>query len=236
MYRHNKGRVGAARLFLFFCFPMIMLSCGLAQYPTLLRPRQTESPGDILDEFIFIHDPANDIDIFQGYELFYKFYTAQGLENDVYREDTAYIENNAVFGSNVPNILSSRSYFRVTSPSIPSDTKPLISFSSSEKQEETEVIVGFEPNPVYNTDEAYAAWGGNSIITIRRSISDTGDDEKKPFLPEMYDPEDTDIPDAYDPLDPSLSIALYTVTYGYDFSQFRYFYSEPLLLGNISLF
>ncbi|MFP4382578.1 MAG: hypothetical protein ACLFSE_00925 [Spirochaetia bacterium] len=212
-----------------------LFSCGLARYPTILPPEQIQAPGDILNEFEFLHDPENDPDIFLGYELYYKFYTdLSNIENETYNEDTAYIENNAVFGSNVPNILQARSYFRITSPEVQAEAKPLIRFSLAQETEQTKVTVSFEPNPDYNPEEAYAFWGETDVITIQRSVSGTAGNFE-PFLNEYYDADDADIPEDYDPVNPDLSIALYAVSYGIDTTEFRSFYSEPLLLGKLEL-
>jgi hypothetical protein len=237
MQKLRRGRgprrifIGATLLSVLFWF----FACGLARYPTILKPEQTQAPGDILNEFEFLHDPENDPDIFLGYELFYKFYSdSADLENETYNEDTAYIENNAVFGSNVPNILQARAYSRITSPEVSAEVKPLIRFSLEQETAPTKVTVSFEPNPDYNPEGAYAFWGESDFITIRRSVSGTAGNFE-PFLDAYYDSEDADIPNDYDPVNPDLSIALYAVSYGIDTTEFRSFYSEPLLLGKLDL-
>ena len=208
-------------------------SCGLETVPYLAPP--TGITYDVAGVWAaFTNDPANNVDYFSGYEVYYKLYLQTG---------DAASDQNAIQTSTAPGIslLTSLGYRRLVPGTQTFNGQPripLIPFSSAEKSQALQVKLNFlfssVPPP---TQDATAVWSGvNSPVDLKRNANAPAANptsQYKSFFSNEYVSTDGDLPSGYSGTS-NLYIVLVVLAYGTDLNTFQPIYSLPTLLVSSS--
>ncbi len=205
-------------------------SCGLETVPYLAPPASvTYNAGPLYAAFT--NDPANNVDYFSGYEIYYRIYL---LPTD------AASDQNAIQTSTAPGIslLTSLGYRRM----VPSTQTfngqpkiPLIPFTTAERSQALQVKLNFlfssGPPP---TADATAVWSGtDSPVVLKRNANapaTNATSQYKSFFSDEYVSSDGDLPSGYAGSSP-LYIVLVALAYGTDLNTFQAVYSVPVILN-----
>ncbi len=210
-------------------FAVVCLSgCGLEVYPYLSKP-VVSSPVSVTDQaFSFSNPGDNPTDIFEGYEIYYKFYLESNylekIQSDIYRIDTAI--NAAV--AQADSILTTNGFFRATAYN--SSDKPLIAVPDSMKTAPFSVTIDFLRTSVDQVEYPVITYGSTTSTMYRAATTITHGDNKT-FLPNDFLISDIDIKQIVSSPYPSrLALCLYATAYG-NYNLERTIYSDPVYLG-----
>lgn len=240
-------------------------SCGLPAIPFLEAPQNPDFvPGNSPENRVltFEHNPANDGDDFEGYDLYYKLYT---------QDQTELIESDANFIETTPrqpgpSRLVTRGFVRAvavreqefsdpqTFTTLTSDRPPHIPTEPTGSSIEYQLDLQ-SPLDAAPTEDVFVSWsqGGERRRGFRRRSA--GDDEfpadptelKSFWNREAYtsnattndgnwDLERMNLSGQFESGVPDrLSIVWYVLSYGIDGTSFAGYYSEPLRLDSAEL-
>ncbi len=229
-------------------------SCGLPTIPFLDPPKDPGFDGGSPENRVltFSHNPNNDGDDFQGYELYYKLYTDD--QSQLIDADTNFIE--ATPQQPGPSRLITRGFVRAaavrelqsldpeTFSPLTSDRPPHIPTDPTGAPIEYEIDLEDRTNADPDED-VFLFWtqGGEQRRGFRRRSDDnafTADPtELKSFWNRSeYSPDDWDIARMglsdeieAEPQPDKFSIVWYVLSYGIDATTFGSYYSEPLRLS-----
>lgn len=214
---------------------LFSVGCGIPQYIYLSPPILESATFDDL-EVVFSHDPANDTDSFQGYELYYKFYDPQESPDVAFAADRALIES--AVPANVITILANNGFLRVYTS--PTESRPALPVPLADRGVEFQITLQF---PKAVTDPAEAAATINttvpqvpSLLRDQAFLIASGDET---FAVLQMDPSDLDLStaDLAGYPEPTVPMGLAILSYGIDSSRFIPIYSEAVLLqSTLNLF
>ena len=234
------------------CIPLILaVACGIPSYPYLAPPpletvEYPTSPEAGL-KFEYGIPVSNNATIFEGFDLYYKLYSAIDREENLIESDRLSSINQRRLEENL--------FRRLYEPSsAPEDQpiRPLIELSDAQKSDgDLRVILDFS----YLNEQIYVkAFFGETdspdlteITDLARDVSVPEDSAEgslapvyKGFTAAEFLPGDGDLPVTYDPENDAtatLYVALYVLSYGNDYQTSLNFnlYSEPLYLGFIAI-
>lgn len=138
----SKG--GMSKRLLIFLGAGLLITCGLETY-TYLYPISTDtvSSETILGYYQFTHNTDNDLDEFQGYEIFYKLYTPDSSEilTDRTSLENAYLATESpITGRNFSRLRLKRS-----SDNTVLEERPLLRISSGQRGTAWKFKLDFSP-------------------------------------------------------------------------------------------
>jgi len=212
-------------IFLPALFIFIFQGCGLNDYPYIYAPEVsalTGSPG-----IIKIYNRSdNDPDVFQGYELYYKFYNYDSSISD----RTSDYKNLFSVEEPEPSDLANLGFKRINTVSNP-DLKtpyPMIAVDYSDRDSSFEIILDFsrvsditEVIPTVNYS------GYDELYLYRIVIDPDNTDYYKTFIKsDISKDDDSDI--SYN----RVSLSLFVFSYG-KYDRVYNIYSKPVWLGYI---
>ncbi|MBN2533818.1 MAG: hypothetical protein JXB88_13060 [Spirochaetales bacterium] len=221
--------------FIFCLFILIVISCGIDEIPVLSRP-QFKTNNEIDDYFEFKATEDNDEDEFRGFEVYYKFFSA-----DAEGESAANYQSNYTSVSEVEAAGFRRITYYIDSDDCDKPTrilKPLIKVPLGMRGTATTLTINFGEaigkGPTYSISSDEEDYISISALPIRRGIEDT---ENQGYYKGFDTYKKTDI-DVYGlgSIDPAkkVNILVYVLSYGiYNLSE--QIYSDALCLGYIEL-
>lgn len=252
--RRHRPRLVPRTLGILLALVLGAASCGLPTIPFLDPPRDPGFPDGGSPEnriLTFSHNPNNDDDDFQGYELYYKLYTDD--QSQLIDTDTDFIE--ATPRQPGPSRLITRGFVRAaavreltsvspdTFSTLTSDRPPHIPTDPTGATIEYRLDVRDRPNADPDAD-IFLSWtqGGEQRRGFRRRSDDnafTADPtELKSFWNRSeYASDDWDISrmglsDEIESETPArFNVVWYVLSYGIDGTSFNSYYSEPLRLS-----
>lgn len=140
----SKGRM--SKRLLIFLGAGLLITCGLETY-TYLYPISTDtvSSETILGYYQFTHNTDNDLDEFQGYEIFYKLYTPDSAEilNDRSSLEKAYLAAESHITGKGRNF--SRLRLKKESDNTVLEERPLLRISSGQRGTAWKFKIDFSP-------------------------------------------------------------------------------------------
>ena len=214
--------------------------CGLPSYPALYAPIMIFEPAVESDLFfIFSITTEDDPSVFEGVELYYKFYLRSDVEKELIAADRQKVVD-------VPT-LEATGYRRYidTNSEIVEGSRPLIPLSDDEKLDATtEIRLDFQPliDAAKPSDYPLVSLSPSGAeLSLARNASSVRDVyERKGFTSDSYTSGDGDVPNAYEDeqlaADESerLYVAVYALCYGNDDSLPEFnIVSQPLYAGYI---
>ena len=209
-------------------------SCGIETYPYLFPPTVPRIPLYSEPLFEFRNDVRNDVDYFEGYELYYKLYAFAAGEGAVQAEEDA----ESLAEEEGPTYIESIGFSRLdpfepeaeeTEPS----PLPLLSLRAADRGD-SELVFQIDFAGV-REDLPRSLYGD---LSFGRTVTDSeGESEFRGFAPDEFLEGDSDLPEEFDPeADTTVYVALCALSYGNDIVTFNFnLYSAPAYLGVIEL-
>ena len=235
-----------------------LVACGLPTIPYLAPPQNADTTGGANEEtwnLTFEHNPQNDGDDFQGYELYYKLYTVD--QRSSIDADANYIAATPVEPG--PGRLQQRGFVRAVAVSerlsstpysiteiIGDDQLPQLPTTptASVVTYQIRVSAAYDGSTDADVIVTWDQGGGRARGFRRRSVrSDFPADPRKSldsfWAQTAYDPTDWDVQQMGldDEIDqngvPDRFVTIwYAIAYGVDGTSFSGYYSEPLRLDD----
>lgn len=259
VYKHPLFHKRVGVLLSLFLLTLV-ISCGLPTYAYLYPPELAyarNNPEDIPErDLIFKNAYNNNINIFSGYEIYYKFYNP--LDTDTVDAETAYISDNTKISSIAAatnTTLSSYGFDRLyvsnssdLSSIIHTEKIPAFSVEPVLLDQQFNIRLKFLQGQVFGT--SFLAETYNSSLTFsttpylyrRVTNSENFEVTNKSFDIGDFNIFDNDLPDSID-MDSYtqstgggyyLYASFYILSYGKDIDDItKSIYSEPLYLGTL---
>lgn len=199
--------------------------CGLYSYPYIYPPDVSNSYSGSSGISYIINTGVNDPDVFQGYEIYYKFYD---FNNHVSLHRSDHI---ALFSVEEPEPrdITNLGYRRAntTEDATKSSPVPMIFIDYSDRDDSFEIKMDFT-NIAFGV-KPYLSYSGNTIY-LYRAVKDKDNDNKtfKSFITDDID-KDKDDDIGYD----SVTLYMYVFAYG-KYDKVYNIYSKPVELGYIN--
>ncbi len=267
MYRKGWGLISSAPRRLVLAFFLLTLggACGLPTIPFLDAPENPVAQGINDENFIltFQHSSDNDGDDFQGYDLYYKFYTVD--QASLIDSDSNFIETTPRQPG--PNRLLNRGFVRAaavrtwdlsqeTFSVISSDRPPHIPTDPTTTSIEYQLdLRSFPEDETTNPDaeaDVIVSWtqGGEQRRGFRRRSTDDAFSSDPTALKSFwnrsaysitgdavdYDLAQMGLRDEFESGAPDrIRIVWYVLSYGIDATSLQGYYSEPLRLPTAEL-
>ena len=214
-------------------FSLLLIGCGIDSYPYLSPPKTSSILKPLEGEatFQFKNNTENNANYFEGYELYYKFYSSDPSDTE-YDSDTSSINL-----TTTKDKLLSLGYKRLYEYPL-NLSLPLIPVDQDEKNNNFDIYIDFSLLDETVKPYPQAEYLDNSI-NLARYISINNDDNSdfESFLPISFTEETySDISSSLlNPLPSSdIYLSLYVLSYGkYDI--IYELYSKPVSLGKIRL-
>ena len=211
------------------------LGCGLEVVAFLSSPVVPSPTDGIVPEYQFEQNADTDPLIFQGFELFYKFYTPDpDTYRSAYEEDMTAVTGQ--FTSSPDRVLRSRGYARVVNPERDDPGNPQLPLLEVPTEYRDDM---FDVNVVFPGDGVTPAPGTATlqfdddtlIVPLYRSIRGTTT-EFASFSPNEVQSSDADVPNTIADTT-NIALGLVVIAFGRDRSTFPAppLYSEPVPLG-----
>lgn len=235
---------GVKSLLIFLTASLLLLSaCGLYSYPYISAPDlQNGTASTAQPNVTIIHNGDNDPNVFQGYEIYYKFYNKTSAYDD-HRRD-----HNNIFSIKEPDYtaLVAAGYKRCKTIKLQKeDTKyPMLPVPVGDRDSDFKMTLSYEPvatNIEPNSKQELTINYLSDSVPIYRQVIDTdpdsgevenaggraGDIIYKDFNSDDLKTQDSDMPD----LDVSLSF--YIIAFGKH--ENHNLYSKPVWLGYVDV-
>lgn len=255
----ENNKTTSAKLFrnsgglIIFCVMLFLLTaCGLPTYAYLYEPTAVVSrtnPSDGEYDLIFRNAYKNNINIFSGYEIYYKIYDPLAPETSAteYVTDRDAIDITSVAGETIlKNKNFSRLFTTTTNDTsfIHNDIKPAFPIETTLLDEKFDIRLLFLQNQNAGSSYFAAPWESSVTFTetpyIYRYVSNdsTNTIEKKFFDIVDFDINDSDMPSSIDSgslaVSDYLYISFYILSFGKDLEDITsLIYSVPVYLGTL---
>lgn len=186
--------------------------CGIPVLVVLEEPILGEV-GQVPPTFTFSHSPANDVESFAGYELYYKFYT-EGTADSAFAADTAAIEG-AAPGA-VVSTLGSRGFHRIYTDEFLAP--PALDITAAERAQLFELTVSFQASPGAGGTAEWNAVSPTAETLLRDPEPFNEAAATLGFSESDIEPDQPDLPAGLDPSPGRLEMAVAIFAYGIDFA------------------
>jgi hypothetical protein len=191
-------------------FSFIISACGIPDYPYLYPPDAFE---DV--RIGFKHDPDNDPNVFEGYEIYYRVYSASSEDTKITSDLAGYFTGTAAFqdisnGDYPDGVFYRRMVVKDVSGNEVGTDPPLLKVSG------VNCVQDFDVELVKNTEGYMDIIFYYTAGTYRGYRDGTDLEGDMPFVPiTEYEAENSDIAPDINPTD-GLKIAFFAVPYGKD--------------------
>ncbi|MDX9801031.1 MAG: hypothetical protein RBT69_06835 [Spirochaetia bacterium] len=200
---------------------LLFQGCGLNDYPYLYAPEVSALFDGSSRQFKIYNRSDNDPDIFQGYELYYKFYKTGNftVENTNDQKNLFSVEEPE------PSDLANLGFKKINTVS---DIKlktplPMIPIDSGDRDDSFEITIDFSTI----TSSNGVPFVDYNNINLYRTAVDVPDERYKSFFYEDMSTSDLDVPGA------DVTISLFVFSYG-KYDRVYNIYSKPVWLGYIN--
>ena len=234
MRQLRPSRVGCFALLFLVTF-FLCGSCGIPS-TSYLPPIPVDKviyPLLVETRYAFvIPDPASTTaDIFEGFEVFYKFFRTQGV-SEHFNENGDTELTNPVSHIQLRNAGYSR-LARSTETASALPDFPLITLTDAEK-DDADLLIQLN---LSNIGSAVPVSLHGNIQLARTVGGSAGQRILKGFAPSHFTAGDSDLPDGFEPsTEFDITIALYVLSYGNNFSDFDFdIYSVAVYIGRTQL-
>ena len=216
----------------------LFLGCGIPSYPSLIAPDTVlpTSPESGL-EFTFMIPTANDDDIFEGFELYYKLYTGtQEADGLIELESGSVVDFATLQQAGFASMLDA-------SDSSGEAVRPLLPLSDDVENDATaELVLDFSPIIAAEPSQFPEIVIEDVVTRLARNRAVPGNQAVAAgFFTDDFAAADGDIPIGYDPEsvnpeDLRIYIAMYILSYGNDIPSLEFnIYSQPSFAGYIAI-
>lgn len=243
---------------------LALSGCGLPSFSYLAPPNSgSVDPDPVLAEVTFDHNQDNDPLVFQGYQLYYKFYRQDSVESQFQTDEDAILEEPVTIG---PSRLTNRGYHPVASSRTeqtqdrfeqPSQASPpTLNIDPDLYEREFEITLDFTMLAV--RESAIAEWEvaqqNRARVGLFRNVRDSSENYK-PFFPlndqvyqiptqdgidgsidsDLRSIQTSDQPLTEETITDNLAIGLFVLSYGQAEDDFSSVYSTPISLEYYNL-